>query len=206
MIADIEEFFANGCGRCERFATPDCSTRKWAEGLAELRRLCLAAGLEETVKWGHPCSMHAGRNVAILGAFRNDFRLTFFDAALLADPAGILERQGPYTRHPDAIRLTGNARPAELAPAIAACLAEAVSHAAAGRAPPRDPGAIELPDGLAEALDADPELAEAFRALTPGRQRSYVIALASAKTSATRSARVGRLRPKMLAGKGAAER
>ena len=88
MITDIEDYFSKGCGRCARFATPDCSTRKWAAGLGALRQICLEAGLVETVKWGHPCYMHADRNIALFGAFRGDFRLTFFNAALLNDPEG----------------------------------------------------------------------------------------------------------------------
>ena len=94
MITDADEYFSKGCGRCDRFATPDCSTRRWAEGLAALRRICMEAGLSETAKWGHPCYMHAGRNVAVIGAFRGDFRLTFFEPGLMKDPEGVLERQG----------------------------------------------------------------------------------------------------------------
>ena len=86
MITRIEDYFARGCGRCARFDTADCDTRHWADGLAELRTLCLGAGLVETVKWGHPCYMHSGRNIAIIGAFRGDFRLSFFEAALLFFP------------------------------------------------------------------------------------------------------------------------
>jgi len=63
MITEIEDFFTLGCGRCVRFATADCSTRQWDAGLQALRRLCLDLQLEETVKWGHPCYMHAGRNI-----------------------------------------------------------------------------------------------------------------------------------------------
>lgn len=206
MITDIEDFFARGCGRCARFDTPDCSTRKWAAGLADLRRICLAAGLEETVKWGHPCYMHAGRNIAIIGAFRADFRLTFFDAALMTDPAGVLEPAGPNTRHAGVFRFTDNAQVARMEPVIRAYLEEAMGHAAAGTRPPKDDSAPDLPDELVEALDHDPELAEAFHRLTPGRQKSHVIHLASAKTSATRNARIARLRDKILAGKGATER
>lgn len=206
MITDIEDFFARGCGRCARFDTPDCSTRKWAAGLADLRRICLAAGLDETVKWGHPCYMHAGRNIAIIGAFRADFRLTFFDAALMTDPEGVLEPAGPNTRHAGVMRFTDNAQVATMEPVIRAYLAEAMGHAAAGTRPPKDDSAPDLPDELVEALDHDPELAEAFHRLTPGRQKSHVIHLASAKTSATRNARIARLRDKILAGKGATER
>ena len=206
MITQIEDYFTLGCGRCDRFATPDCSTRLWAVGQAELRRLCLAAGLTEMVKWGHPCYMHAGRNVVIMGAFRGDFRLTFFNAALMTDPEGMLQGQGPHSQHPGCIRFTDNAQVAALAPAISAYLAEAMGYAEAGLLPVKVVPEIELPDELVEALDMDPELAEAFAALTPGRQRSYVINLAGAKAVATKVARIAKFRGHILAGKGALER
>jgi uncharacterized protein YdeI (YjbR/CyaY-like superfamily) len=206
MITEIGDYFARGCGRCARFDTPDCSTKRWAEGLAALRALCLEAGLVETVKWGHPCYMHAGRNVAIIGAFREDFRISFFEAGLLGDPEGLLERQGPNTRVADALRFRENGAVAAMAPALRGFLAQGMAHAAAGRRAPREPGEVELPEEMVEALDADAEMAEAFARLTPGRQRSYGIALSSAKTSATRVARIGRFRDRILAGKGATER
>lgn len=206
MITDIEDFFTKGCGRCERFATPDCSTRQWMDGLEELRRICRDAGLVETVKWAHPCYMYAGRNVVIFGAFRGDFRLSFFNAALMKDPVGILEKQGPNARHPDMIRFVDNAQVAKLEPVIRRYLDEAMSYAEAGIKPPREESDFELPDELVEALDADPELAEAFRDLTPGRQKSYVISLNSVKKPETRLARIARFRGAIIAGKGALER
>ncbi len=206
MISDVEHFFARGCGRCDRFATPDCSARRWSRGLDALRRICREAGLVETAKWGHPCYMHAGRNVAILGAFRGDFRMTFFDAALLGDPQGVLERQGPNTRHPDAIRFTDEARVSELEPVIRACLRAAMDHAEAGARPPKETAEREIPDELQDAMDGDPELAEAFRRLTTGRRNSYVVGLASSARPETRIARIAKFRPKILAGKGANER
>ena len=72
MAKDIktpDDYFKNGCGRCNRYATADCATQKWASGLATLRDLCLDLGLSETLKWSHPCYMPAGRNVVIFGAF-----------------------------------------------------------------------------------------------------------------------------------------
>lgn len=206
MITKIEDYFTKGCGRCERFATADCSTRTWQKGLALLRRLCLELGLTETVKWGHPCYMHAGRNVALVGALREDFRLSFFDAALLQDPERILEKAGPNTAQADLVRFTSDAQVQRLAPVLRRYLREAMEHAEAGRRAPKVQHALELPEELIEAMDADPELAEAFRALTPGRQRSYVIALSSAKTAKTRVARIEKFRPKILAGKGAMDR
>jgi len=206
MITEIEDFFSLGCGRCARFATPDCSTRKWIGGLLALRRLCLDLKLVETVKWAHPCYMHMDRNIALIGALRNDFRLSFFNAALMKDADGVLERQGPNTRYPDMIRFTDNGQAAALENTIRAYLLEAMGYAEAGLKPPKDTRAIETPDELAEALDSDPELAEAFHSLTPGRQKSYIINLNSAKKPETRIARIVAFRDRILAGKGAMER
>lgn len=206
MITDIETYFDKGCGRCDRFGTADCSTRRWVKGLTELRRICVQAGLTETVKWGHPCYMHADRNIVIIGALRQDFRISFFNAALMKDPAGVLEKQGPNTRHPDMIRFTDNAQVAAMSKTIVSYLEEAKGYAEAGIRPPKEKLEFDLPHELVDALDADAELAEAFRQLTPGRQKSYVINLASAKTSATRASRINRFREKILSGKGANER
>lgn len=210
MITNPTDFFSKGCGRCARFSTPDCSVQLWREGLASLHKIALEAGLSETAKWGHPCYMHAGRNIAIIGAFRGEFRLTFFNASLMKDPAQLLQHQGPNTRHPDALRFTSSAQIAPLTSTILAYLTEAMGYAEAGLKSPKHSPEIdlpeELPEELAEALDADPTLARAFAALTPGRKKSHVIALSSAKTSATRHARIARQSAKILAGKGATER
>jgi uncharacterized protein YdeI (YjbR/CyaY-like superfamily) len=206
MITDPAEFFAKGCGRCERFATSECSTRRWLAGLEDLRRICLGAGLAETAKWGHPCYMHAGRNIAVIGAFRGDFRLNFVHAALLQDPEGVLVPQGPNSARPSMMRFTDNAQVAALEPVIRAYLKEAMGYAERGIVPAKEAVEIELPDELVEALDDDPELAEAFHALTPGRQKSYVFAINGAKQLATRVARIAKYRDRILAGKGALER
>ncbi|MEM6429629.1 MAG: YdeI/OmpD-associated family protein [Deinococcota bacterium] len=206
MISNIEDYFSKGCGRCERFATPECSTRQWHEGLAELRNICLSMELTETVKWGQPCYMYAERNIVIIGALRHDFRLGFFNAALMKDPDGVMAKQGKNTPHPDTIRFTDNAQVTQMKPVIAAYLQEAMAYAEAGIKPPKVARDIELPEELIDALDADPELAEAFYSLTPGRQRSYAINLSSAKKSATRLARIVKFRDKIIAGKGAMER
>lgn len=124
----------------------------------------------------------------------------------MKDPEGLLERQGPNTQHPDSMRFTASAQVDERATAIRAYLQEAMGYAEAGTKPAKTTQALELPDELVDAMDADPELAEAFHALTPGRQRSYVIHLGTAKTAATRVSRIEKARPHILAGKGANER
>ena len=161
--------------------------------------------MTETVKWGHPCYMQKDRNIALLGAFQGDFRLTFMNSALLKDAEGVLEKPGPNSAA-NMIRFRDNTRVAEMEATIRAYLTEAMGYVDAGIEPPKITREIELQDELIEALDSDPELAEAFDRLTPGRQRSYVILLSSAKTSDTRSARIAKSREKIIAGKGANER
>ncbi len=206
MITDPNDFFTKGCGRCARFATLDCSTRPWIEGLNALRRICLDIGLEETVKWAHPCYVHAGRNVAIFGAFRSDFRLSFMNPGLLVDSEGVLEPQGPNSQTPGMIRFTAVEQVDHREPVIRAYLRQLMIAAEAGIWPPKVERDIDIPEELTDALDADPDLAEAFHALTPGRQKSYFFALNQAKQSATRVARIEKFRDKIIAGKGALER
>jgi uncharacterized protein YdeI (YjbR/CyaY-like superfamily) len=100
------------------------------------------------------------------------------------------------------IRFTDNARVEAMKSTISAYLDEAMAYAEAGIRPPKDDTEIELPDEFVDALDADPELAEAFRRLTPGRRKSYVVNLASAKTSATRTSRISKFKARILGGKG----
>lgn len=206
MITDANDFFELGCGRCKRFSTSGCSTKLWDNGLRQLRRICSHVGLSEHVKWGHPCYMHAGRNIAIIGAFQENFRLSFFNAGLMTDPKGLLERQGPNTQHPDMLCFYDNADVIRIEEAIQQYLREAMGYAEARIKPPREQRDLELPDELVEAMDGDPELAEAFHALTPGRQRSYIINLAGAKNRETRINRITKFRTKIIDGRGANER
>jgi uncharacterized protein YdeI (YjbR/CyaY-like superfamily) len=202
MITDIEDFFTLGCGRCDRWQTPRCSALIWQQGVLALRRICLDMGLTEAVKWAHPCYQHAGRNICLIGALQGDFRLNFMNAALMKDPDGMLSRQGPNTQHPDAIMFRGVDEVLAKEAAIRSYIAEAMAYAEAGLLPVKETQVLDLPAELINAMDADPELAEAFQALTPGRQKSYVLHLNQAKAEATREARIIKCRDKILAGKG----
>lgn len=207
MITEVEVYFRDGCGRCPRFESDACSARRWAAGLAALRALCLEAGLEESLRWGHPCYRHAGRNLALLGAFQGDFVLTLPDGALLDDPDGLLRPAGPNSSEATTIRFAGPGEVTRHTPALRALLTQARSRAEAGARPVRRPAtAPDLPEELTAALDADPLLAEAFAALTPGRQRSHCLLIAGAKTTEARQRRVARQSAAILAGKGANER
>ena len=150
--------------------------------------------------------MHDDRNVAMVATLNGDFRLHFFEPGLMEDPAGVLVPNGPNAPRPSIIRFTANERVAKLEPVIRAYLQAAIGYADQGLRQPRDEIEIDLPAELVEALDADPELAEAFHALTPGRQRSYVFAVNRARQAVTRFARIAKYRERILAGKGALDR
>ena len=205
MIENIEDYFQKGCGRCKRFDTPSCSALIWRDGLLALRNICLDEGLVETVKWGQPCYMHAGRNIVVFGAFQGDFRLSFFNAALLEDEYEILEKSGPNAQNPSVVRFTELSDVSNLETHLRTYLKKAMTFAEQGIIPEKVATEIVLPDELSDALDADPTLAEAFHGLTPGRQISYVINLNGAKKSETRINRIAKFRGKILAGKGALE-
>ena len=207
MITDINDYFTKGCDRCARFNTPDCSALIWADGLAELRQICLDLGLRETVKWGHPCYMHSNRNIAIFGAFRDNFRLSFMNGSLLRDPEGVLEKLGPNTENATVLYFRHNDDVKARAPIIRAYLAELMGYAENGIKPaPKHRADLVLAPELVDALDADPRLAEAFEALTPGRKRGWNLHFTGAKQSATRVRRIEKAHPQIIAGKGWNER
>lgn len=206
MIVEVEDYFTKGCGRCGRFDTEACSAIIWNSGLQKLRVICLSAGLEETVKWGQACYMHAGRNIAILGAFQDKFVIGFFNAALMQDPQGVLEKSGPNSQDANRICFTDHSQVTKMEKTLSAYIDEAKGYAEKGTMPPKNTSMPDLPNELEAVLVADVELAEAFHALTLGRQRSYVINLNGAKQSETRIKRIAKFREKIIAGKGAMER
>ena len=198
-------YFDDGCGRCTRFQTDDCSARQWSVGLEILRDICLAQGLQETIKWSHPCYTYAERNIAILGAFRADFRITFMNAELLSDEAGVLARAGDQSQIANVLKFTCRDDVAHAKPNIIEFLSQLKDQAVSGIMAPRKVTPVELPDVLVTILQDDPELRAAFDKLTPGRQKSYAILVNSAKRHETKIARIAKSRAKILQGKGALE-
>jgi uncharacterized protein YdeI (YjbR/CyaY-like superfamily) len=180
-------------------------SQSWGAEMAELRSVLLDTGLSEHVKWGKPCYVHDGRNIAIMQEMRDLLALMFFKGALLEDPHGVLEDQGPNSRSARRIRFTSVADVARLRDAVADCVREAVAAEEAGLevAPAPPP---ELAEELRRRLDADPALAAAFAALTPGRRREYNLHISDAKRAATREERVERCVPRILAGRGLRDR
>lgn len=123
----------------------------------------------------------------------------------MKDPDGVMAKQGPNIQYPDMFRFTRNTDVLKMMPVIVSCLMEAKRYAEAGTKPRKQQSELELPDELTEALESDPEPAEAFRGLTPGRRKSYMISLNSEKKSETRISRIAKFRGRILADKWATD-
>jgi uncharacterized protein YdeI (YjbR/CyaY-like superfamily) len=202
-IHTVTEYLTSGCGRCDKFETPECKVHRWREALEALRTLCLESGLTEEVKWSHPCYTHRGKNVAIVGAFNDFCTLAFFKGALLHDPAGLLETQGENGAGSRIFRVTHAGQIPPAAPTLRAYLQEAILLEETGaRAPSRPVSDFAVPEELAEKFAADASYEAAFRALTPGRQKAYLLIFGQAKQAATRRARIEKFEAHVRAGKG----
>jgi uncharacterized protein YdeI (YjbR/CyaY-like superfamily) len=174
---------------------------EWHDEAARLRELLLGCGLDEDLKWGKPCYASDGNNIAILQPMKAFLSLMFFKGALLSNEHGALESQGENTRSALRLCFTSVAQVEARADIVRTCVREAIEVERAGLSVGPPPPLEPCPE-LQAALDADPALAAAFAALTPGRQREYDMHIAGAKQTATREKRAQTCAPKILAGKG----
>lgn len=181
------------------------NAKLWRQEADTLREILLECGLREEVKWRSPCFAQDGKNICIIQRMNDFLALLFFKGALLKDPDGILERQGPYSRVGYRMRFTSVQDVAKVAASIKAYVREAIEVEEAGLKVERATD-FELTEELIRKFAEDPEFEAAFDKLTPGRQRGYVLYFSGAKQSKTRAARIEKCRPKILAGKGFQDR
>ncbi len=176
---------------------------EWQEELLAMRRIVLGLGLDEELKWGTPCYTLNGANIVLLHVFKEYCAMLFFKGALMADPEGILVQQTKNVQLPRQLRFTSLGEIELKAAAIRAYIKEAIRVERAGlRMEKSERPAPELPGEFQVFLDGDADLKAAFEALTPGRQRAYGLYFSAPKQSRTRTARVEKLIPKILDGKG----
>lgn len=177
----------------------------WQAEIDQLRAVLLECGLDEQVKWGKPCFSFEGKNVAIIQPFKSHCALMFFKGALLEDTHGLLRSQGQNTQ--SAMRLEFTNEAPVKRNVVKAYVKQAIAVEKAGRKVAfKAKDELELPEELSQILKKDRKLARAFAALTPGRRRGYVLHFAGAKQSQTRSARIEKCAPRILAGLGLNDR
>jgi uncharacterized protein YdeI (YjbR/CyaY-like superfamily) len=177
--------------------------KRWSAEYAELRQLCLASGLSEDLKWGQACYDLNGRNVVLIHGFKDYCALLFMKGALLKDPKGILIQQTKNVQSARQIRFTSLADIKKQRATVAAHIRAAIAVEKSGaKVAMKTAAQFAVPEEFQRRLDDEPALAEAFHALTPGRQKGYLLHFAGAKQSATRAARVEKHAPRILQGLG----
>lgn len=170
-----------------------------------LRSILLDCGLDEALKWGKPCFMFEGKNVAIIQPFKEHCSLMFFRGALIRDTHGLLRSQGENTQ--SAMRLEFTSKDQIQTAVVKGYVMQAIAVEKTGlNVDFRAKRELELPKELAQVLSKDSKLAKAFHALTPGRRRGYVLHFTGAKQPETRTARIKRCIPRILAGRGINDR
>jgi uncharacterized protein YdeI (YjbR/CyaY-like superfamily) len=188
--------------RCSLGATPACKVLLWTDILEFLRQLILETELQEERKWGVPTYTINGKNVVMLGVFKDSCVLSFIKGQLLPDTKGLLALPGPNSREGRILRLTKLNQATLLENEIRHFLQEAIQVERSGKKAETAPPPQVLPDELLEKFVEHPGLETAFYALTPGRQRGYLIHFSGAKQSPTRLSRIEKCIPKIFAGKG----
>ena len=176
---------------------------KWQEEIGKLRTIVLDCGLSEELKWGCPCYTIGKSNIVLIHVFKEYCAILFFKGALLKDAKNILTQQTKNVQAARQIRFTNGKEITELGSILKAYIREAIKVEKAGlKVPFKKAAEFEIAEEFQNKLDASPALKKAFYALTPGRQRGYLLYFSSAKQSKTREERVGKTMQQILKGKG----
>jgi uncharacterized protein YdeI (YjbR/CyaY-like superfamily) len=176
---------------------------RWQEELEKLRTIVLDCGLTEELKWGCPCYTSEKRNIVLMHVFKEYCALLFFKGALLKDPNGILIQQTENVQAARQIRFTNAREIVKMRSILKAYIREAVEVERAGvKVNLKKTSEFTMPEEVQNQLNENPALRKAFYALTPGRQRGYLLHFSSPKQSKTREARIEKCTPRILNGKG----
>jgi uncharacterized protein YdeI (YjbR/CyaY-like superfamily) len=179
---------------------------QWKAEIAATRRVLADLPMKEECKWGKPTYTVDGKNIVIMQGFKEYFALGFFQGALLKDPKKVLVQLG-QVQAARVMKFTSAKEINAKAATIKAYVREAIAVEKAGlRVKPKKTTDYPVPEELSERFRKDPRFKRAFEALTPGRQRGYLYHFASAKQSATRTARIDKAVPAIFAGRGFLER
>jgi uncharacterized protein YdeI (YjbR/CyaY-like superfamily) len=177
--------------------------KKWQEEIKKLRMILLNCGLTEELKWGVPCYMFQKSNIVLIHVFKEYCALLFFKGALLNDASGILIQQTKNVQAARQVRFTNVREIIEMEPILKAYIYEAIEVEKAGlKVNLKKTVEFIIPEEFQNKLDKIPALKTAFNALTPGRQRGYMLHFSAPKQSKTRESRVEKCMQQILNGKG----
>jgi len=176
---------------------------QWQEEFEKLRTIVLDCGLTEELKWGCPCYTFEKRNIVLMHGFKEYCALLFFKGVLLKDPEDILIQQTKNVQAARQIRFTSIRQIVKMKPILKAYIYEAIEVERAGlKVPLKKTKEFNIPAEFQNKLNKNAALKKAFNALTPGRQRGYLLHFSAPKQSKTRESRIENSIPQILVGKG----
>lgn len=202
MNTSVENYLVNGCGRCPLGNTPDCKVHSWTAELEYLRSIVLDCGLTEVSKWGVPSYTWNKKNILMVSAFREFCSVSFFKGVLLTDAENILEKPGENSQVTRLAKFTTVKEIEESENDLRACIIEAIEVEKAGLKVEFKKNPEPFPEELEEKFMEDPAFKSAFEALTPGRQRGYILHFSQPKQSKTRISRIEKCTPLVMNGVG----
>ena len=177
--------------------------KKWQRETDALRKIALDCDLAEELKWGKPCFTYLKKNVAIIIPLKESCAFSFFKGSLLKDPKQILQRVGEHTQAARWVKFTTATEITPLRRTLTDYIYEAIQIEESGKKVRlKKPSEYAIPEELQSKLDKDAILKAAFEALTPGRRKSYIFHISSAKQAKTRAARAEKCAPMILSGRG----
>lgn len=199
----VDQYLIDGCGRCKLYKTPQCKVHTWSTELKVLRAIIQDCGLTEELKWSVPCYTFENKNVLILAAFKDYCSVSFFKGALLKDAKKRLSSPGENSQAARQFRFTSVKEIEKLSTNIKAYIKEAIELEKQGKKIEFKQTSEDLMiEELESAFKKNASLKKAFYALTPGRQRGYLLFFSQAKQSATRASRIEKCTAAILKGKG----
>jgi uncharacterized protein YdeI (YjbR/CyaY-like superfamily) len=177
--------------------------KNWQEEIRNLRMIVLDCGLTEELRWGVPCYRFREANIVLIHVFKEYCAVLFFKGALLNDAKGILVQQTKNVQAARQVRFTSVHEIAKMKPVLKAYIYEAIEVEKAGlKVKFKKPAEFTMPEEFQKKLKEIPDLNIAFKALTPGRQRAYLLHFSTPKQSTTRESRVEKCMQQILNGKG----
>lgn len=197
----VDKYLVDGCMRCKYGATPQCKVHNWLEELEILRQIVLETGLKEEIKWGVPVYTHKGKNVVTVAALKDYATLGFFKGVLLSDELQILHQQG-NKQSDRMVRFTKTSAIKEVGSILKAYIQEAIVLEEEGKKVEFKKNPEPIPEELLLAFEQDPAFEKAFYALTPGRQRGYILHFSQPKQAQTRIGRIDKCKQQILDGIG----
>jgi len=197
----VDKYLVDGCMRCKYGGTPQCKVLTWTEELETLRQIVLETGLTEEIKWGVPVYTQNGKNIVTVNALKDSANIGFYKGAIMKDSHKILEQQGNI-QSARIIRFTDVERINKIKDILKSYVLEAIEIEKSGKKVETVKNPEPIPEELLQAFEDDAAFENAFYALTPGRQRGYIIYFSQPKQSATRISRIEKYKEQIFNGVG----